>query len=754
MAGDSSSNLEIVVTAVDEASGALSQVGDSMQAMADQASAVSASVQDSLDTATGGGVLTIGTEPAIADLQQVDDAFAAMSNQASGTAYDVSKSFDDFMSSSANAAQATGLSQDEIQKQMVTTGQTADEVAAQMMKDNEETGASYSDLTHSMRLMASGVIIGGIGSAIMAPVVGSIDSAAQRASALAEGLNSIQDIINGNKGGNSQNATQIADITAKIANYKAAIAQANASMQQNIGMTAVVEARHQKAAAAIQQANINIAKQEALLEGLTAKQQLGSASAQNISNQFQGMATNLTAIGVPFDTTYTALTGFLNVTGSVQGSLLAMNDAAGLVASGKIPDLQTAINAVTMAWQGMGRSGGLKMAVPDLQDGVAGMDALSQIAQATKGSTTVAFAQLTTQVSALQTNLADLGAAFGKDFVGPLTTVVTMLNKVIEKVTEWAQEHPKLAASILIVVGALGALAVVMGGLLVGLATFGLVIEGLTVTLPIIGVSLLTILGPVALVIGAIVALGVIVTLIVSYHTQILNAIKIAWGAIVAFFETVLGDILTLIKDYVNLWVEAFTVAWQLVETATETVWNLIKTFFTTTLNWTKNLFTTSLDDVSSAWNTAWSNMASFLGNIWGTITNTVKSGVDDIITGINYFIKALDAIHITIPSIAIPGTKISTPSINLGFNIPNLPMLADGGFVTGPTLALIGEGGPEAVIPLSGMGGAGYGGFGGSPIIININGGNYLDSQGATMIGNALARQVIQTLRVRNYQP
>ena len=35
------------------------------------------------------------------------------------------------------------------------------------------------------------------------------------------------------------------------------------------------------------------------------------------------------------------------------------------------------------------------------------------------------------------------------------------------------------------------------------------------------------------------------------------------------------------------------------------------------------------------------------------------------------------------------------------GFDVPNIPMLAEGGIVTGPTLAMIGERGPEAVVPL-----------------------------------------------------
>jgi hypothetical protein len=49
---------------------------------------------------------------------------------------------------------------------------------------------------------------------------------------------------------------------------------------------------------------------------------------------------------------------------------------------------------------------------------------------------------------------------------------------------------------------------------------------------------------------------------------------------------------------------------------------------------------------------------------------------------------------------------------------MPNIPMLADGGIVTGPTLALIGEAGPEAVVPLDRMGS-----MGGGNVTINVQG-------------------------------
>jgi phage-related protein len=42
------------------------------------------------------------------------------------------------------------------------------------------------------------------------------------------------------------------------------------------------------------------------------------------------------------------------------------------------------------------------------------------------------------------------------------------------------------------------------------------------------------------------------------------------------------------------------------------------------------------------------------------------------------------------------------------GFSVPQIPMLAEGGIVTSPTLAMIGERGPEAVIPLNRAGAMG----------------------------------------------
>ncbi len=63
-----------------------------------------------------------------------------------------------------------------------------------------------------------------------------------------------------------------------------------------------------------------------------------------------------------------------------------------------------------------------------------------------------------------------------------------------------------------------------------------------------------------------------------------------------------------------------------------------------------------------------------------------------------------------------------------------SIPKMADGGIVTGPTLAMIGEAGPEAVIPLSQMGNMGGGG-----VTINVAGGLSTSAEIGQSVVNAL---------------
>ncbi len=71
------------------------------------------------------------------------------------------------------------------------------------------------------------------------------------------------------------------------------------------------------------------------------------------------------------------------------------------------------------------------------------------------------------------------------------------------------------------------------------------------------------------------------------------------------------------------------------------------------------------------------------------------------------------------------------------------MPHFAEGGIVDGPTVALVGEAGPEAIIPLNRMG------RGGGNITVNINGGYYLDRDAAKKIGDTIINELRLQMRI-----
>jgi hypothetical protein len=121
------------------------------------------------------------------------------------------------------------------------------------------------------------------------------------------------------------------------------------------------------------------------------------------------------------------------------------------------------------------------------------------------------------------------------------------------------------------------------------------------------------------------------------------------------------------------------------------------------------------------------------VGKIAGTVFNGIKAGFAGVVTAVSGYVNGLVAVYkglfngiasvwnntVGKLSFKIPGW---VPVIGgKGFDVPNIPMLADGGIVNSPTLALIGERGPEAVVPLTGNNAPNMG----NNITINVNGGD-----------------------------
>ena len=107
-------------------------------------------------------------------------------------------------------------------------------------------------------------------------------------------------------------------------------------------------------------------------------------------------------------------------------------------------------------------------------------------------------------------------------------------------------------------------------------------------------------------------------------------------------------------------------------------------------------------------WDTIVETFKKTWDKVWDKIEEPVKTVFDAIkgyfnvwIEGINIIIRGLNKIKFDLPS-WIPGIG----GKGFAINIPEIPKLAQGGIVTGPTLAMLGERGSEAVIPLNKAGG------------------------------------------------
>ena len=141
-----------------------------------------------------------------------------------------------------------------------------------------------------------------------------------------------------------------------------------------------------------------------------------------------------------------------------------------------------------------------------------------------------------------------------------------------------------------------------------------------------------------------------------------------------------IGEKFPLLGAYLQGW-------WESIQAAVENV----KAIFQNIIDFINNVF-------SGNWSAAWQNIVNIFGNLFGMIVNLAKAPINGVISAINWVLSKINSISVTIPD-WVPGVGGTT----LGFNIPTIPQLAEGGIATSPTLAEIGEGGePEAVMPLS----------------------------------------------------
>ena len=407
-------------------------------------------------------------------------------------------------------------------------------------------------------------------------------------------------------------------------------------------------------------------------------------------------------------------------------------------------------------------------------------------AQNLKYTNEVALTTTEGKMAAAAVQAGNLSESIGGALKPAVDGLVATLKPMLEKMTAWASEHPKLVAGIVIAVGAISGLLLVVG-------TLGLVIPSIIAGFTAIGTVMALVTWPItliALAIAAVIAIGVLL----YKHWDEVKAFAIAiWTAIKDFFITTfdsikagvtavfqgIADFLTGIWETIKaiftfalLLIVAgvlaafsamgidlvavfqsiglfFTTAWEglkniislalsFITTAWNTAWQAIKDFIipiwegitgAVSAGWTaiKAIFTAFTDPITKAWKGIWDGLGGVVSDVWKGITDSITGSINWIIGKINSFIDSVNSVTTKAAGVV----HLSAPQIG------KIPMLAKGGIVNKPTLAMIGEAGPEAVVPLSGRNG-----FGGG-VTVNIYGGNFLSEDVATDIGDLIFKKL-----------
>lgn len=206
--------------------------------------------------------------------------------------------------------------------------------------------------------------------------------------------------------------------------------------------------------------------------------------------------------------------------------------------------------------------------------------------------------------------------------------------------------------------------------------------------------------------------------------------INLIWEGIKLVIETALDSIvltITTVWEGIKIFVDTILNGISLIFT---TIWDGIKATVEGAINFVRDTIETTINGAKATWDSVWDGISSKVSAIWDTMKLVVKYAVTEVKMTVEDIINKMQAIWDTVWGAV--GTAVETAwntvktfvdkiinkvqdAINKLAELPGkiggalnpfdgdvVPFFARGGIVTRQTLAVIGEAGPEAVIPLN----------------------------------------------------
>ena len=380
-------------------------------------------------------------------------------------------------------------------------------------------------------------------------------------------------------------------------------------------------------------------------------------------------------------------------------ALVANMEAAGLSASKMMPGLNTAVQKLA------------KEGITDIRGGL--MDMIDAIENAE--SDTEAFALATDA----------FGAGAGIRFKDAIDKGVFSLSDMMEIMEDGDGRVKAMAESTLTMSDKFDIMKNKVKGSLAPLGNFANAIGPMVIMIPALTTG-----------ISAMAASQTIATAATWLQTAAMSALNIAMGPVGLIIIGIAAAIAGLIVVWKN-WdkiVEIFQKTWA-------TVWGAIKSTFEPVVDFIAGVIDgpfgwllpggaliKGLLFLKDNWDTIWGGMSQTVGGVIGNIKGFINTGI----SAINSIFGALNKISFGWEKQVLKGMP-DIPAFGpwSPFNIPQIPRLAQGGIVRSPTVAMIGERGPEAVIPLNGSQGVG--------VTVNINGPTYGFDDFERKVGEAI---------------